>query len=159
LVLSQTAEYALRALARLAALEEGEALRAVDLAAQTSVPAPYASKILRQLVVAGLLEGRKGHGGGFRLARDPEDIRFSDVLEALEELGPVERCAFGWEACDESRPCPLHPAWKTLQVALRDWAERTTLADVAADERASRARPARPARASGRGRGRGRRSE
>ncbi|HMR79653.1 MAG TPA: Rrf2 family transcriptional regulator, partial [Polyangiaceae bacterium] len=60
--LSQTAEYALRALSQLAAQRPARALTAQELARLTLVPASYLSKILRKLVAAGLLDSQKGHG-------------------------------------------------------------------------------------------------
>lgn len=144
--LNQTAEYALRAMARLAAVPEGEAMRASDLATETAIPQHYVSKILRQLVVAGLLEGRKGHGGGFRLARPAERITFRDVLEAVGSSVDPAACAFGWASCDPVRPCPLHPAWARLKESLDDWASTTTLAEVAGVAPKHRGRRRRPAR-------------
>jgi len=129
--LSQTAEYALRAMTRLAQQRGDEtALRATDLARDTHVPVHYLSKVLRRLVAAGLLTSQKGHGGGFVLARPAAQIRFADVLGAMGEAPVGGRCAFGWGNCDAKKPCPLHPAWSVLNDALQSWAGRTTLADV-----------------------------
>src|SRR5262245_25949627 len=101
---SQTAEYALRALACLAT--STEPLRALDLGERTQVPVHYLSKVLRRLVGARLLVSQKGHRGGFVLARAPRQIRFIDVLEAVGEAPVAGRCAFGWERCDANHPCP-----------------------------------------------------
>jgi len=131
--LSQTAEYALRAMAHLASLPRGEALRAVDLSEVTGIPTPYLSKILRRLVVAGLLTSQKGHHGGFSLAKPPSRLRFEQILVATDYEPDPERCAFGWGECDPKHPCPLHPAWSELNEAYGEWARRTTLADVAND--------------------------
>lgn len=128
--LSQTAEYALRAMTRLAQQGDQPALRATDLAVDTHVPVHYLSKVLRRLVAAGLLTSQKGHGGGFALSRPASQIRFADVLGAMGEAPVGGRCAFGWGNCDAKRPCPLHPAWSVLNDALQSWASRTTLADV-----------------------------
>jgi len=130
MILPQTAEYALRAMACLAALPPGQGMRAVDLSVQASVPAAYLSKILRRLVLGGLLVSRKGHHGGFALARPPRRIRFAEVLAAADAGPHVGRCAFGWEQCDPEAPCPLHPAWSKLQTSFGEWAQSTTLADV-----------------------------
>ncbi len=129
--LSQTAEYALRALSQLAAQRPARALTAQELARLTLVPASYLSKILRKLVAAGLLDSQKGHGGGFVLSRPAVTVRLSDVLDAVDEMPSEERCAFGWGDCDAAHPCPLHPAWSRLNNALREWATSTTLQDVA----------------------------
>jgi Rrf2 family protein len=130
MILPQTAEYALRALACLIATPGAGGLRSADIAAASGVPPAYLQKILRRLVSAGLLQSQKGHGGGFRLAKDPRRIRFEDVLEAVETEPKLRACAFGWARCDSARPCPLHPAYAELKESFRDWASRKTLADV-----------------------------
>ncbi|MBK7584450.1 MAG: Rrf2 family transcriptional regulator [Myxococcales bacterium] len=128
--ISQTAEYALRAMAELALAESGTALPALELSRATNVPVHYLSKVLRRLVAAGLLISHKGHGGGFVLARPAHRIRFADVLDAIGEAPVSGRCAFGWGDCDASRPCPLHPAWSTLNDSLVRWANDSTLANL-----------------------------
>ena len=126
----KTAEYALRAMAHMARLPNGHAARAQELARAADIPTPYLSKILRKLVLGGLLKSKKGHGGGFVLARPPRLIRFLDVLTASTfESNPVA-CAFGWGDCDPHHPCPLHPAWSSLRNSFVDWAASQTLADV-----------------------------
>jgi Rrf2 family protein len=129
-LLTQTAEYALRALALLARLPRGESLRAADLAAETGVPPHYLSKVLRRMSVAGILEAQKGHRGGFALARRPRDVQFAEVLEALGAGPDRDRCAFGWGKCSEAEPCPLHPAWSRLVEAFERWTTTSTLADL-----------------------------
>ena len=129
-LLSQTSEYALRALAVLARLRPGESMRATDLARETAVPPQYLSKVLRRLVARGLLRARKGHGGGFSLARGPSAIRVADVLDALDSAPLIGRCAFGWGRCDAAHPCPLHPMWSKLTESFQTWTSTTTLADV-----------------------------
>jgi Rrf2 family protein len=128
---SQTAEYALRAMSYLANRGEADGgVRAADLAQEVSVPLAYLQKILRRMVVAGLLESRKGHGGGFRLIVSPQEVTFGDVLRAADfDLVPGH-CAFGWNDCDPENPCPLHPAWSRLNDSITEWAESSTLSDV-----------------------------
>ena len=130
MILPQTAEYALRAMACLAALPPGEGLRNRDLAAAAHIPSAYLSKILRRLVRDGLLRSHKGHHGGFQLARPAAEITFADVLAAAEVDLHGERCAFGWEKCNSEAPCPLHPSYSELKRELSTWALRTSLADV-----------------------------
>ena len=127
--LSRTSVYALRAMVHLARNTNGTRVRARDLAVETSVPRPYLSKILARMVAAGVLTSEKGHGGGFALAREPDRIRFSEILSAVEPDLVEDECAFGWESCDEENPCPLHPAWSQLKEAISEWASRQTLAE------------------------------
>ncbi len=131
MVISQTAEYALRAMAGLATVPAGRPVRATDLSRATAVPPHYLAKVLRRLVLAGLLVSQKGQGGGFSLSRPASEITFMDVLVAVDAFGEEGRCAFGWEVCDEAHPCPLHGVWSRLDESLRAWATSSTLADVA----------------------------
>lgn len=127
--LPQTAEYALRALAVIASREDGAVVSADAIARETSVPLSYLQKVLRRLVAAGLLEARKGPGGGFLLAMHPRRIRLVDILEATDTTLP-DACAFGWGKCDAKHPCPLHGTWSELKESIQKWASRTTLDDV-----------------------------
>jgi Rrf2 family iron-sulfur cluster assembly transcriptional regulator len=129
--ISQTAEYAIRAMSAIATLPEGIKIRATDLGKGTGIPAPYLSKILRRLVLAGLLFSQKGQGGGFSLARPAGKIPFIDILNAVDAFPTDGRCAFGWGSCDQLSPCPLHNSWSRLNHQLRDWATDTNLAEVA----------------------------
>jgi Rrf2 family iron-sulfur cluster assembly transcriptional regulator len=130
--ISQTAEYAIRAMSAIATLPEGIKIRSTDLGQGTGIPGPYLSKILRRLVLAGLLVSQKGQGGGFSLARPAGEIPFIDILNAVDAFPTDGRCAFGWGSCDQLSPCPLHNAWSRLNNQLRDWANDTNLAEVAA---------------------------
>ncbi len=128
--LTQTAEYALRAMAHLATLEPGTSARAVELAEATSIPAHYLSKVMRRLVLAGLVDSQKGHHGGFALSRAPSKIRFGEILAAAGVDPEQNHCAFGWGRCNNVNPCPLHEAWSELRERCDSWASDTTLADV-----------------------------
>ncbi len=84
-MLSQTTEYALRAMACLA--QSPDALTPTpELAKKTDVPPNYLAKVLQQLSAADLITGRRGVGGGYRLSRSPAEIRFSDVINAVSPI-------------------------------------------------------------------------
>jgi len=108
-------------------------VRAKDLSVGSGIPPHYLSKILRRLVLAELLVSQKGHGGGFTLARPLGEIRFLDILAAVDVYPGEERCAFGWGKCNELNPCPLHETWSELQGAIHKWAATTTLANIHPD--------------------------
>lgn len=128
MLLSQTAEYALRAMAWIALQPRDVPIRSRDMSQSTQIPIHYLSKILRRLVLAGLLHSQKGQGGGFLLARPAHEIRFQDILNAVDAAPEEEsRCAFGWGACGKANPCPLHESWSRLKDSLQDWAQNTTL--------------------------------
>lgn len=130
MLLTQTAEYALRAMATLATLAPGEAMRAVDLAEKTGIPVHYLSKIMRRLVLRRLVTSRKGHGGGFALGRPPAKITFAEILKVDPYFESTTECAFGWGNCSKHSPCLLHSTWSQLKEAFQAWASTTTLASV-----------------------------
>ena len=131
MLFSQTAEYALRAMAWLAMAPESKPVRAADLARATGIPTYYVSKVLRRLVLADLLESQKGQGGGFSLSRAPREISFINILSAVDAFPTQGRCAFGWGQCNATDPCPLHNSWSQLDDRIRDWAAGTSLGEIA----------------------------
>lgn len=137
---SQTSEYALRVMAWMAARRSQEPILARDLAIATEVPLQYLTKILRRLVLAGLLQSRRGRGGGFTLARPATEIRFRDVLVAMNSYPTKGQCAFGWERCDARRPCPLHGLWSELHEGFHAWASNTSIAGARVTAGHSRSR-------------------
>jgi len=81
-MLTQTSEYALRAMCALAA-RPGETVAAAELAAQADVPPPYLAKIMQQLASTNFVSGRRGIGGGYSLAVDPKDVTALEVVVAV----------------------------------------------------------------------------
>lgn len=130
---TQSSEYAFRAMSCLAGLEPGATLNAQSIAGAVGAPVHFLSKVLRKLVLAGLVSSQKGHGGGFALARPASVIRFADILEAMG-VERDERCAFGWSRCNHLKPCPMHDAWADLRDRCRSWAESRHLADIRPQE-------------------------
>ncbi len=128
--LSQTVEYALRAMSQLAISAADVTVKAAILSEEADVPQHYLSKIMRKLVEAKLVIATKGPGGGFRLARPREAIRFLDIMSAVEVLLEPDRCAFGWGRCNPLEPCPMHPSFSRLNDEMWKWATTTTLADI-----------------------------
>ena len=128
--LTQTAKYALRAMAYMSTIRDELPIRAKDLSEATGIPGPYLSKIMRHLVTAGLLNSQKGHGGGFKFSKSLSKIRFIDVLNAVNtEINPDE-CVFGWGECVYHNPCPVHFFWSDFKEHFVESAKKYTLADV-----------------------------
>ncbi|MBT3218849.1 MAG: Rrf2 family transcriptional regulator [Proteobacteria bacterium] len=128
--LPNTAMYACRAMAALAAFPPGTTFKAGDLAELANIPRSYLSKVARRLVVAELLVSQKGHGGGFGLARPPDQIKFSEILAAVGFEASIDVCGFGLGQCDAKDPCDLHQSWAPLKKHFVKWATTTTLAEV-----------------------------
>ena len=104
-MLSQTAEYALRAVVHLSN-SPGEAIAGPQLAQFTQVPAHYLSKVMQSLARGGLVDAQRGKRGGFTLTRSPEEISILDVINAVDPLRRIRACPLGLKG--HERLCPLH---------------------------------------------------
>jgi len=127
-VLSQTCEYALRAVAYIAQHGADGSVLAKDIAAKTRVPLKYLQKVLRDLVRSGILRSARGIGGGFQLSRPPKAIRLSEVVAPFDNSTQRLRCPFGNFDCRASPPCPLHHPWQRVMRPYLRFLETTTLA-------------------------------
>ena len=124
--------YAVRALTYLALRPKGEERCLVrDIAEATELPQHFLGKVLQDLARAGVLKSWKGPGGGFSLARPPEQITLFQIVEVFGEGAEFDRCAVGFAQCSDERPCTLHDAWKATRATVRQYLERTTLAQMA----------------------------
>ncbi len=119
MAISQSAEYALRAVVWLAA-NPGGPQSTRQIARGTRVPAGYLSKVLQGLARAGLVESSPGRTGGFVLTREPAETSVLEVVNAVEPVRRIRECPLGLEAHGQ-RLCPLHA--RLDQVA--EWTERT----------------------------------
>ncbi len=105
-MISQTTEYALRAVVWLASHPD-RPLTAQQIAAATRVPAGYLAKVLQGLSRAGLLHSQRGLGGGFTLARPASDLSIWEVVQAVDPIRRVRECPLGFEL-HKDRLCALH---------------------------------------------------
>ena len=105
-MISQTAEYALRAVVALGSHRDGP-LTTQQIAARTRIPAGYLSKVLQALGRAGLVCGQRGLGGGFALVRPLGEITVLDVINAVDPVQRIERCPLG-RSEHQHRMCALH---------------------------------------------------
>ena len=130
---STRGDYASRALLSLA-LHGAETPTSVrDIAERTGLPQPYLEQILLALKGAGLVRSKRGVGGGYILARAPEDITLSQIVSAVE--GPIVAGDFGEPhqngACDHEGQCVLLAVWADVGEHMRRHLESFTLADMA----------------------------
>jgi Rrf2 family protein len=102
---SQTSEYALRAMMALVS-NDGRPASSAQIAVSTKVPKHYLSKVLRDLVVAGLVDSQRGPTGGFVLGRSAESISILDIINAVDPLKRITACPLGRP--DHVQLCPLH---------------------------------------------------
>lgn len=143
---STRGDYACRALLSLAlrgdATSQPTSVR--DIAERTGLPQPYLEQILLALKGAGLVRSKRGVGGGYVLARPPDQIKLSEIISAVD--GPITLGDFGEPhadgACDHEGQCVLLAVWKQSGELMRRHLDSYTLAAVAAIEAGEAAWPA-----------------
>ncbi len=115
-----------------------------DIAERTGLPQPYLEQILLALKGAGLVRSKRGVGGGYVLARRPEEITLSQIVSAVD--GPIVAGDFGTPhengACDHEGQCVLLAVWADVGEHMRRHLDSFTLADMVA--RARGAAPTEP---------------
>jgi Rrf2 family protein len=141
---STRGDYASRALLSLALHREDASPTSVrDIAERTGLPQPYLEQILLALKGAGLVRSKRGVGGGYVLARAPEEITLADIVSAVD--GPITLGDFGEPhqngACDHEGQCVLLAVWGAVGEVMRRHLGAYTLADVAAMARAEQPWP------------------
>ena len=104
---SQTQEYALRAVIWLATNAEAGPVGNGRIAEHTSVPPSYLSKVLQELARGGILNSRRGAGGGFQLARKATQLSVLEVINAVDPLRRITTCPLGLKT-HGTHLCPMH---------------------------------------------------
>jgi Rrf2 family protein len=125
-------DYAIRALAYLAAQPPGRTVPRSEIRERQGIPAHFLSKILRSLVNAGLLTSVSGAHGGFRLGRAAGEISIREVYESVEGPLSLIECVDHREGfCCYAPVCSQIDIWSGAQQMLGTYLERFTLGDIA----------------------------
>jgi Rrf2 family protein len=102
------------------------------IAVRQEISADYVAQLFRRLRAARLVEGVKGPGGGYRLARDATTIRVGDVVRAVE--GPIAAadCTIPSDepSCNRVDRCVTHLLWKGLSETMAEFLDSVTLQDL-----------------------------
>jgi Rrf2 family protein len=126
-VISQTAEYALRAVVALGTAA-GRPLTVNKLADRTRVPESYLSKVLQSLGRAGLVEARRGLNGGYTLIRPLDQVTVLDVINAVDPIKRITRCPLRISA--HRQLCPLHRRLDAAIALVESHFGATTIAEL-----------------------------
>jgi Rrf2 family nitric oxide-sensitive transcriptional repressor len=124
-MLSQTAEYALRALVTLAAQPEC-AQTTQEIARESKVPFDYLSKVLNALARAGIVSSQRGRGGGFQTVQPASQLTVLEVVSAVDPLKRIRTCPLGLKA-HGTNLCPLHRKLDDAIKSVEDAFAETTI--------------------------------
>lgn len=133
-MLSKRSQYALKALGYLAYKYDQGPVLISEIAVKKKIPLKFLEGILLELKLAGILDSKKGKGGGYYLAKHPGDVKVATVIRLVN--GPIamlpcvslyfyKRC----ENCNEKR-CALHDMMIEVRDATLNIVEKRTLIDL-----------------------------
>jgi Rrf2 family protein len=129
-MLSQTAEYALRAVLHISQHGVDRPVRVGEIAAALRIPHNYLSKILHQLARHGVLVSLRGKAGGFQLAVAPDRLPLSQVVTLFDRVEERRRCLLGRPQCSDRTACAAHTRWKAVGDTVAEFFRETTVADL-----------------------------
>ncbi|MFW6049239.1 MAG: RrF2 family transcriptional regulator [Candidatus Bipolaricaulota bacterium] len=125
--------YGLVAMTELAQKFDSSFLSTKRIANKYDLPQPFLEKIMRELKDAGLVEVKRGRGGGYELSKQPEEISIESVISVLEDgsLAPVD-CLLpdGNDPCPLRDNCPTLQLWKVIYKKFLIVLQSFTLADL-----------------------------
>ncbi|MBU0756208.1 MAG: Rrf2 family transcriptional regulator [Planctomycetes bacterium] len=131
-MISQTAEYALRALVWLS--EHQDLPQTTEqIATAMNIPTGYLSKVLQTLGRANLVQSQRGLGGGFVLAKPPDRISILKIINAVDPIQRIRECPLGRKHVGE-KLCPLHDRLDAALALIEDTFRACTLADLCPSE-------------------------
>ena len=124
-MISQTAEYALRAVVYLA--DQTSPQTNAQIAEATQIPVGYLAKVMQSLSRARLVNAQRGLRGGFTLALDPTELTVLAVVDTVDPIRRFHECPLGLHGKDL---CPLHEKLDGAARAVEDTFGDTTIADL-----------------------------
>ena len=132
--LSKLTDYAVVLLTQIARRKEGLSTTST-LAAETGLPHPTVSKVLKILAKGGLLNAQRGSMGGYVLSKPTGEITVADIITVMDGPIHVTDCAqkSSSHACDLETRCPINGQWNRVNRAIRSALEGVTLAQMVED--------------------------
>jgi Rrf2 family protein len=131
MMFSTRGRYALRAMIDIAENNTGEYITLKEIAKRQEISEKYLESILPALTKAGFLDGLRGKGGGYKLARAPESYTVGSVLKLLEGNFTTVACLErDPNKCRRASDCRTLPMWQKFQTMADAFFEEITLADL-----------------------------
>ena len=128
--ISTKGRYALRLMLDLAIHQADGPVSLKTISTRQGVTVKYLEQIVPCLSRAGYLKSFRGVGGGYQLAKDPEEYRIGDILRAAETSLAPTACITGSQSCDRCDECLTRPFWIGLDQAIAQYVDSVTLADL-----------------------------
>lgn len=131
MLVSTRGRYALRVLTELAENDSEGYIPLNTIAERQGISEKYLEAILKSLVREKVLEGVRGKGGGYRLARPASEIPVGQVLRLTEPCLSTVSCLSDGGTCPRAEACRTLPLWHELDETILNFLDSRTLADLA----------------------------
>lgn len=128
--LSTKGRYAVMAMADLALASDDGPVTLSDIASRQSISLSYLEQLFAKLRRADIVASIRGPGGGYRLSREPSEIRISDIIVAVDEPLRATRCSNAKGCLADGRRCITHDLWDELGRHIYLFLSSITLQDV-----------------------------
>ena len=131
MLVSTKGRYALRVMLELAQSQPDAYMPLPLIAQRQGISEKYLESIIAILSRAGLVEGLRGKGGGYRLTRSSANYSVGEILRLTEgSLAPVT-CLEGAEnPCPRSGECTTLPMWQKLDDLINTYLDSVSLSDL-----------------------------
>jgi len=127
--ISSKSRFAITTMLELVTQDSKKALKLADIAETHGISLSYLEQIFAALRGKGLVEGRRGPGGGYALSRKPEDISIADIICAVDEW--VEYSLNKPRSSAHTlQPLSSRSLWDDLSHKLFDFLSDITLQDI-----------------------------
>ena len=137
MLVSTKGRYALRVMLELAQDDSAAYLPLPAIAERQGISEKYLESIISVLSKAGLVDGLRGKGGGYRLNRPAADYSVGQILRLTEgSLAPVTCLTPGASPCARLANCRTYEMWKGLNDLISNYFGNITLADLALPDQA-----------------------
>jgi len=131
MIVSTKGRYALRVMIDLAEHQSDKYIPLQEIADRQGISKKYLEIILRALVNEKFIIGLRGKGGGYKLAKAPEQYTVGSILEITEgELSPVSCLEKHADVCPRMGECRTISMWKELDTIIHDFFNGYTIADL-----------------------------
>lgn len=131
MIVSTRGRYALRVMVALAEQHKEGYVPLKGIVKEQGLSLKYLETIMTTLAKSGLIVGAHGKGGGYKLARKPEEYTIADILKVTEKSIVPASCAecIG-ENCPRKDECRTYPFWEKFNSVVDNCLNGTTLADL-----------------------------
>ena len=133
MMISSKGRYALRVMVDLAEHPADGFIPLKVIAERQDISEKYLESIISVLSKAGLVDGLRGKGGGYRLNRPAADYSVGQILRLTEgSLAPVTCLESEENPCPRAGQCTTLPMWEKLDALINDYLDSVSLADLLA---------------------------